>query len=190
MIDLLPHAIGVIAMIISIFAWQAKTSKNILLYYIPANLLWALQYFMLSVPVGALISLSTSGKDSIVLFANNRIRKIAITTFIITIWGVAFTQNSQWYDFVPVIGNTIFNIVLLMSPQNRQALSRACLLSSGSWIVYGMYTDAWVSVLSFSLVFISCLIGIVRHEGFKKPAFYLPQFVLLFLRPSQQCDRR
>ena len=155
--------IGFVAMGINILSWQIKNPRHIILSYVPANTLWAIQYLMLGAPVGAMMNLCSAAKDGGLAFVKDKYVPFLIGSFLCVVWSVGFHFFQAWYDLLPMIAGTILNLSLLQR-NNRPLYARASLTACVLWLVYNVIVGSWIGTLSACLVMTSSIIGMARYE--------------------------
>ncbi len=164
---LIAQIIGLFAMALCIFAWQLKDSRKIILCYSPVNALWALHFVFLGAYSGATLAILTSAKDGLLANISPKYIALLIFSFLGLVWAATLYNASYWYDFVPPIATTFFNIILFIDRDNRQAITRASIISSFSWIIYNCFVGGWVGVICATFVIFSTLTGMARHENWQ-----------------------
>lgn len=157
------QVIGFVAMGINILSWQLKNPRHIILSYVPANTLWAIQYMMLGAPVGAMINLCSAAKDGGLAFVKDKYVPFLIGSFLCVVWIVGLHFFQAWHDLLPLIAGTILNLSLLQR-NNRPLYARASLTACALWLVYNVIVGSWIGTLSACLVMTSSIIGMARHE--------------------------
>ena len=158
------QAIGLCAMAIAISAWQLKSSRHIIMCFIPCNSLWAIQYILLGAPLGAAMNICSVLKDTGLVFIKEKHVPYLIATFITVAWGVGLYNFGHWYDILPLMAATILNLGLLQR-DNRALYARACIIASILWLAYNIIVHSWMGACCSSLVVISSMTGMARHEA-------------------------
>lgn len=161
---LLAQIIGIFAMSINIFAWQLKNSRHIIFSYVPASALWAIQYMILSAPLGLMMNLCSMAKDMALTFIKASYVRYIIIGFLCTIWAAGLYFFSGWYDILPLIAGTITNLSLLQR-DNRALVARGAIISQIFWITYNLIVGSWIAAFSGCLVITSSTLGMARHES-------------------------
>ena len=156
--------IGFFAMMICITAWQLKNSRHIILCYVPANTLWAIQYLMLGAPMGAFLNICAVAKDCGLGFAADKYVKKIIVVFLLVVWGTGLYLFNQWYDILPILAATILNIALIQR-DNRSLYARACIATCLLWMTYNIIVHSWMAAACACFVMASSTVGMIRYEG-------------------------
>lgn len=155
--------IGLIAMAVSVWAWQLKKPRHIILCNVPATLIWTVQYILLGAPLGAILNLASAFKDSGLFFIKNKYVPYLIGTFLLVIWSTGLYFFEHWYDSLPLISGSIMNIALLQR-DNRSLIARATIICCLFWLVYNVIVSSWMGAACASMVITSSIIGMARHE--------------------------
>ena len=156
--------IGLFAMSLAVGAWQLKNSRHIILCYVPANSLWAIQYLLLGAPLGALMNICSVFKDGALGFISERFVRHIILTFLIVAWSVGLYSLTHWYDLLPLVGVSILNIALLQR-DNRSLYARAGVICASLWLIYNLIVHSWMGACCSTFVIISSVTGMARHEA-------------------------
>ncbi len=160
---LLAQFFGFCAMCLSVYVWQIKNPRMILLLYVPTSLLWATQFFLLGSNMAAIICLLCVVKDfSLSVVDKKRAPKI-ITLFLIAIWSIGALTITTTIEVLPLITLTFFNLALLQ-PDNRRLMARTNILTQVLWIAFNISISAYMGVLCSLLLVVYTLIGMYRHE--------------------------
>ena len=161
---LFAQLLGLSALCLSLYAWQVKDAKNIILCYVPTNLLWAGQFFLLGANVAAYTSLCNAGKDVCLALFPKKYVRLLIGLFIAVIWGVGFSQYTYWYDLLPMLSLTTVNIAYYIDRDNRELMSRSAVWATGFGLTYNLIVGAYFGAICGVLVAASAVIGMRRVE--------------------------
>ena len=164
---LFAQLVGFAALCLSLYAWQVKSAKNIILLYVPTNILWACQFFLLGANVAAYTSLCNAGKDCCLGLFPKRYVRCLIGCFIAVIWGVGLVQYAQWYDVLPLLSLTTVNLAYYIDRDNRELMSRAAVWATGFGLTYNLIVGAYFGAVCGVLVAASAVIGMRRVECWK-----------------------
>ena len=148
---LFAQLLGLSALCLSLYAWQVKDAKNIILCYVPTNLLWAGQFFLLGANVAAYTSLCNAGKDVCLALFPKKYVRLLIGLFIAVIWGVGFSQYTYWYDLLPMLSLTTVNIAYYIDRDNRELMSRSAVWATGFGLTYNLIVGAYFGGFSLSV---------------------------------------
>lgn len=178
---------GFCAMSLSVYAWQVKNPRMILLLYVPVGLLWASQYYLLGTVAGVAIAIIGANKDLIMAFVPRAKAKYVICTFFIIAWGFGLQYVESAIDLAPLLATTLFNLALLQ-PDNRYLMARINVLSQFLWVVFNLSVGAYMGVACSVLLVSSAIIGMARVESWELGKCYRtfgPSFIrALFVFPS------
>ena len=160
------QAIGFVAMSIRIISWQLRNSRHIIFCGMPAGALWTIHYLMLGAPLGALMNVLAVLRDGALSFIKERHVLLVIFCFCGIMWLTGLYFSRFWYDLLPLIGNSISAISFIYR-SNRPLIARAAILANLPWLVYNFIVGSWIGVGSATLMIISSIIGMYRHESWE-----------------------
>ena len=174
-------------MSLSVYAWQIKNPRMILLLYVPIGIFWATQYFLLGALAGVAIALMGACKDCTMSFISKEKARNVIFAFFFCVWCVGLFFVKSPIDLLPLVTTTLFNLALLQ-PDNRYLMARVNTLTQFLWIAFNLSVGAYMGVLCSFLLIGSTLIGMARVEGWELGKCYRtfgPSFIrALFVFPS------
>jgi len=147
----------------SIYAWQIKNPRSIILLFVPVGLLWATQFFLLGTIAAMVVSLICVIKDLVMSFIAPHHAKIIIYVFFVILWSLGLYFLVTPIELLPLITTTLFNLALLQ-PDNRQLLARVNIASLVLWIAFNFTVGAYMGVLCSFLLVGSTILGMARHE--------------------------
>ncbi|MEM9468712.1 MAG: YgjV family protein [Pseudomonadota bacterium] len=168
---ILAQIVGLIALSLEIFRFQAKSSKSFFYFEPILAALYTLQFYLLSAPA----AVATSAIGIVrgvcgIRFSEILIRKAVIFVFIPSYMICTYIVYQTPLDLLPGIALLCSSITFLIR-DNRYWVARLYLLNTALWIIYSIPVEAYVHVLNGLLVFTSIAIGIFRHEKFYKKRF-------------------
>lgn len=159
------QSIGVVALIFSILAWNARTRKNIL-YLQGVNVgLFIFQYILLGAYTGAVVQCITLSRN--LVFAKKGEKKwadnplwpfIFMALAIITL--VIFWQG--WVSIFPVIGVIIGTYG--MSKDQPKTMRRYILSTALVWIPYDLLVHSYSGFVNDIISYVALIIGMYRHD--------------------------
>ena len=155
--------VGFVAMAISIFAWQLKNPRHIILCDIPSSTLWAIQYFMLGASLGIITNTLCIARDGALAFLKDTHVPYIIASYISFAWLIGLYNFSHWYDILALIGTSIPALAFLYRA-NRPLVARGAALGCSFWFIYNIIVHSWMGAGASSFVIISSIIGMARHE--------------------------
>jgi len=161
--------ISILTAVVAILSMQMKTMKSILITQITANLLASSTYFLLDGFSGAGISLIAI-IQLIVMFIYNKNNRsphlLVIIGFIIAYVTYSIFILKGFIDIFPALAAICF--ALGIAQKNPTIFRFWGLLNPLCWLVYDIYTMAYVSSLMRLGIFISALIAMIRLDGLFK----------------------
>ncbi len=162
----LAQIFGVCALFLSIVAWQIKSSKNVILCYIPICAFYMIQDFLLGAYVGAIISLLNIFKNSVLYKYEKQFAKYVIYIFIIIVTILSIPFINSIIDILPLFAVYISSLSFL-NPLNRNVIARGNLVCQLFYITYSLQYGAYVGVAASVVVTISNILGMIRHENWQ-----------------------
>ena len=163
------QGISIFTAIVAILSMQLKSMKNILIATIAANLLAASTYFLLDSFSGAGISLIAIIQLIIMYIYNKKDKtphKIVVGLFIAayTIYSIINFKNIM--DIFPLMAAICFALGVA---QKKPSMFRIFgLLNPLCWLVYDIYSLAYINSLMRVGIFTSAFISMIRLDGFLK----------------------
>lgn len=177
--------VGLFAMTINILAWQIKAPRMIILCCVPSSFLWALQYFLLGAPLGALMNGTSMIKDLALVFIRQELIKYLIAAFLCVAWSVGLYFSAGLHDLLPLLATTFLNISFLQR-DNRELVARASIAAQVCWISYNIIVLSFMGIATGVLCILSTVIGMARYEkwafdyrdviSLSKHIFIMPRF--------------
>ena len=158
--------IGFIAMVLRIASWQLKSSRDIIFSGLPIQALWTIHYLMLGANIGAFMNIVSAVRDGALTFIKERHVLWLSAISLSFAWIVGLYLLSAWYDLLPLLGSSI-TACSLAYRDNRPLVARGAVFSSCFWITYNFIAGSWMGVMCASLVILSSIIGMYRHEEWK-----------------------
>ena len=165
--EIFAQIIGVVAMTLGIFSFQAKESSKILMIQTVANCIWATHYLLLgNAAMGVVLNIYSAIRNVVYYFLNKKENdknvKIATITLLVVccILGIVFYQN-VWSIF-PVIGSLVQAVSFSFKNANR--LRALTLIASPCWLTYNVASGSLGGTLTETFVICSILIGLWRYR--------------------------
>lgn len=163
------QSVGAIALIFVIFAWNARTRKNIL-YLQSVNIaLFIFQYLLLGAYIGAVIQVIIFTRN--LVFAKRGEKKWADNP----LWPFLFMALSiisliifwqGWISLLPVIGVIVGTYGI--SKSQPKTMRRYILSTSLVWIPYDLLIHSYSGFANDIISYIAVLIGMYRLDREKK----------------------
>ena len=172
--ELIAQAIGIVAMVFSIFSYQQKTSRRVIFCQSIAGVLFCVSFFMLGTTVGAILNAVATFRGIVFMYREKfRADHIAwLVAFILmyiasyvltfTVFGKEFTLGNAVVELLPVIGMSASTIGFRKN--NARAIRRYSLICSPCWLVYNIVAVAAGAIICETLSLVSIFIGIWRHD--------------------------
>lgn len=157
--------IGVIVLIITVTSIQFKAKEKILICQIIANVLVAIQYFLLNALTGAVVAVINVIRCIIFYYYKKKNKKpsiIFLTIFIIVaiVSGILTWQNG--FSIIPIIATIVFTYGLW---QDNVKITRICTaITAGNWTIYNVIVKAYAGALQSVAECSSAIIAMWRNK--------------------------
>jgi hypothetical protein len=99
--------IGWCAVPFYLLSYQFKTPVNTIKMHIPGDLLYAIHYFGLGVPIQVWISIAAALRNIFGVTASKKHLKTGLVVFVVFIWICSFCLAKDAMDYLPAIGSSI-----------------------------------------------------------------------------------
>lgn len=165
MLFILAQIIGVIVLVITVTSIQFKTKEKILICQIIANVLVAVQYFLLNALTGAVVAIINVIRCIIFYYYKKKNKKpsiIFLTIFIIVaiVSGILTCQNV--FSIIPIIATIVFTYGLW---QDNVKVTRICTaITAGNWTIYNIIVKAFAGALQSVAECSSAIIAMLRNK--------------------------
>ncbi len=160
---------GVLIIISNVIAMQMKNKKQILFWYILANMFSVINYVLLKGDSGAIICFFAIIQTVINNIFEKRGKKIPtniVSLFIgISIILGAVTYKSQ-IDILPIVCSILYTLIIIQDKEKN--IRKLALANIIIWISYGIICKAYTASISDLITAVSTLIGIYRFDIKKK----------------------
>jgi hypothetical protein len=157
---------GLLASLVLIASVQFKKKEHILILIIASSILFVVNFILLEAysgaaccVVGALIALIVFIIEKLGHKANLPLI-VVFTLSMLIVTALAFEKP---WDILPVIGEVFWLVSLLQSDENR--LRWLMIGNCVAWLIYGIATTAYMSVLADVFTIASIIIALVRYRG-------------------------
>ncbi len=156
---------GAITLILTVISVQFKTKEKILIFQIIANIVVALQYFLLNALTGGVVAIINTIRCIVFYYYKKKDKKpsiifLAIFVAIAIISGIATWQNI--YSIIPIIAAIVFTYGLW---QDNVKITKICTaVTSGNWVIYNFVVKAYVGAIQSIAEFASAIIAIIRYK--------------------------
>ena len=176
--EFIGQCIGIVAMIFNILSYQQKRQRALITCQLIGGGLFAINFFMLNSPVGALLNLVAVVRA--LLFMNEDKVKarhplwlgifvavyVAFYVLAFTVFGV----KPLWYNFLveilPVIGMTALSVGFMKG--SSRDMRRVAFIASPCWLIYNIYCGSIGATVCEAFSICSTVIGVIRHDIKKK----------------------
>ena len=161
--------VAIIAAGLEVIAVQRAKRKNILLWFILSDIVFAVSYMLFGLKSAAVIVCI----DTVITIVNYRlslkdkkINKFLGTFFIlVAISTSVYTYQTIW-DVLPIISSVTYTLsVMQVKEKNIRFLIFINLIS---WLTYDIKGKAYITAVTDTGSLMSTIIGIVRHDLLKK----------------------
>lgn len=140
---------GAIAVILYAVTLLSNKKKTILIFLILTNIFWSLQYLMLNAYSGLYMCVIAIIRTVVYLKYENSNRKVDLFTMLVFI-GLYIFGGVLAYDgiisMLPVVGTCIYTIYL--TGDNIKRFKYVCIGDAIFWIIYNVFVQAYVGILS------------------------------------------
>lgn len=162
--------IGIAALAISIVTVQFKNVRHILAGEIASNLSIALSFVFLGGLSGAWICIAAAIQTGIIYYMKRHnvcenIGKMMILPFAIVYIAGTVVVYRGWEDIVSCICAMLYLAAILQ----KDTAKYRCFMAGNSllWIVYDLFTCAYVNIITHGMLLISLIIAMIRLD--KRP---------------------
>lgn len=162
--EIIGQAIGIIAFIIAFIAYQAKTSKKLLVVQTVALVCFCAHYLL----IGAItaFAMNTVGIIRNIMYYYNDKKIFSykwwpyVMSVIMAVIG-AFTWQG-WYSLLLIAGLSVNTVC--MSLPTSQGIRKSLLFTCPPVLIYNVFVRSYGGVINETLTIISAVIGIVRQR--------------------------
>lgn len=157
--------IGGIVLILTVISVQFKTKEKILMCQIIANILIAVQYFLLNALTGGVVSVINVIRCVIFYFYKKKNMKPSIVFLVIFVIVAIISGILTWqnvFSIIPIIAAIIFTYGLW---QDNITVTRVCTaITAGNWTIYNIIVKAYAGMVQSISELISSIIAIIRKK--------------------------
>ena len=162
---ILAQFFGLLASLALITSVQFKKKSHILILTIVSAISFTISFALLGAWSGAMICFVGTFVTLTIFLLEKYGRKVSwpiVLVFVVakTVSWAFFYQT--WYDVLPLVGTLFWLASVLQRNENR--LRWILLVSSAAWIIYGIITAAYASVLADVLTIASTVIALIRYR--------------------------
>ena len=156
--------IGFFGIIMNVIVLQIKEPKNIILAYIPTNLVWTISFLMVGGTIGPIVSIAYIFRDSCFSLLQKKHHKYVVYLMLTSAIFLGFYQYQEIFDCFPLIAMVVFNIGFFFK-EKRPIWARCSLTNSVCYVIYNMHVGSLAALISCILSAIFSIIGMYRHEN-------------------------
>lgn len=156
---------GVITLILTVISVQFRTKEKILIFQIIANIIVAIQYFLLNAITGGVVAIINTIRCIIFFYYKKKDKKpslIFLTIFIVVaiVSGIITWQDS--FSIIPIIAAIVFTYGLW---QDNVKVTKICtVITSGNWVIYNFVVKAYVGAVQAIAECTSAVIAVIRYK--------------------------
>lgn len=168
--DIIPQAVGLIAVATFLLSYQQKKRKNIIILNILSRCLYIVQYLLLGAfsgaildILGALSSVIAAQKHTSFIKQHTKAVLISLDICIVLVGGIIAFINGSFLDLLPVVGVLFHTSAFWIS--SEKIIRRVSLLGSPFWFVYNILSRAYGSAIGDILTMISILIAMFKYKN-------------------------
>lgn len=166
MIFILAQICGVIALILTVISVQFKTKEKIVMCSVFANLVVAIQYFLLNAITGAVISVINTVRCIIFYYYKKKDKKPSLIVLLIfeiiaIVSGITSWQNI--WSIIPIIVTVVYTYGLWQD--NVKVIRITTALAGFGWAIYDIIVMAYVGAIQETSQLISAIIALLRSKG-------------------------
>lgn len=166
---ILAQVCGLIALVLTVISVQFKTKEKIVMCSVLANIVVALQYFLLSALTGAVISVINAIRCFIFYLYKKKNMKPSIIVLVIfeivaIISGIISWQNI--WSLIPIIVTVIYTYGLWQD--NVTVIRITTGIVGFGWAIYNLVVMAYVGALQETSQLISAIIALYRNRDKKQ----------------------
>ena len=162
---IIAQIIGGIVLILTVISVQFKTKEKILICQIVANILVAIQYFLLNAITGAVISIINAIRCVIFYYYKKKDIKpsviILIIFEVIAIISGIYTWQDIW-SLIPIVVTVVYTYGLWQD--NVTVIRITAGVVGFGWAVYNVIVMAYVGALQETAQLVSSVIAIFRNK--------------------------
>lgn len=171
MIFILAQICGVIALILTVISVQFKTKEKIVMCMIFANLVVAVQYFLLNAITGGVISILNTIRCIVFYYYKKKDKKPSLVILLVfevisIISGITSWQNI--WSLIPVLVTIIYTYGLWQDNVNIIRITTG--VAGFGWAIYNIIVMAYVGAIQEIAQLVSSIISLVRKQDNKGEA--------------------
>lgn len=166
MLFILAQVCGAIALILTVISVQFKTKEKIVMCFIWANIVTAIQYFLLGAITGAIVSIINAIRCIVFYFYKKKDIKPSIIVLIIFEIIAVISGIISWQDMwslIPIIVTVIYTYGLWQDDIKIVRITTA--IAGFGWAVYNIVVKAYIGALQEIAQLISSIISLYTNKN-------------------------
>lgn len=165
MLFILAQICGIIALILTVIAVQFKTKEKIVMCSVFANIVVAIQFFLLNAITGAVVSIINTIRCIIFYYYKKKDMKpsliiLLIFEIIAVVSGIMSWQNI--WSTIPIIVTVIYTYGLWQD--NVKVIRITTGIAGFGWAIYDIIVMAYVGAVQETSQLISAIIALARNR--------------------------
>lgn len=169
MIDILPHILGALALLIWVISLQLNKKYKMLFLQLVSNILYGLQYVILGLLSAASMNLVSIVRCYIFGIDSKKNKETPIYLlgiFILAIFVLAIINCKTLLDIVPIIAALLFTISSWQ--KSTRIICISCLIAACFLAIYNFLVGAYINLGGNVFEITSAIIAIIRSYPKKK----------------------
>lgn len=165
MLFILAQICGIIALILTVIAVQFKTKEKIVMCSVFANIVVAIQFFLLNAITGAVVSIINTIRCIIFYYYKKKDMKPSIIILLIfeiiaVVSGIMSWQNI--WSIIPIIVTIVYTYGLWQD--NVKVIRIATGIAGLGWAIYDVIVMAYVGAIQEASQLVSAIIALFRNR--------------------------
>ena len=166
MIFILAQLCGIIALILTVISVQFKTKEKIVMCSVFANIVVAIQFFLLNAITGAIISIINTVRCLIFYYYKKKDMKPSLVVLVLfeivaIVSGIISWQNI--WSLIPIIVTVVYTYGLCQD--NVTVIRITTGIAGLGWSIYDIIVRAYVGAIQEISQFISAIISLIRNKN-------------------------
>ena len=174
MFDLVAQAIGIVAMVVAILSFQAKTQRTIILMQLFSTSLFAVHFFLLGAYGGVMLNLICAARSVVYVqihkpWASHPVwifvfSALSVASYFITIFALTpqITLPILLLEILPVTANVITTVSQRM--KDAKSVRKFNIWASPLWLIYNVVNHSIGATICESFVIISIVVAMLRLD--------------------------
>ena len=176
--EFVAQAFGILGMVLNVLSYQQKKQRTVIGFQLMGSVFFAINYFMLGAPVGAILNLLAIARAIVYMekkrFRSDRIWWIFafsatyVATYILTFTalGKEPTLQNFFFESLPVIGMILTTVSFRFS--EAKTIRRFGIFNSPMWLTYNIVNFSVGAICCEILNLVSIVVGMLRFDIKKK----------------------